>query len=248
MSITVDPADFPRVLDSIRIRHQILCHSVQVALFADPSDVRRLRLQHQEVLDFDSFVEQHQDAIPVDELNTAHESIENMLAALDNAIQRDQSSDPPELAVSWKNRTEVGPGRPRIEISREYLEVLTRESGPTGIAKRLSCSSRTVRRRALEYGLVDPTPPVYTDEVQADDSVLRTYRSYTRAVSILNDEGLDRLVASVLESFPDYGRRRMKSALIALGHNVPARRLTQSLNRVRQVPLGVEGSGAGYAS
>ncbi|KAJ7604237.1 hypothetical protein B0H17DRAFT_1154537, partial [Mycena rosella] len=52
----------------------------------------------------------------------------------------------------------------------------------------------TVRRRALQYGLVQPGHPVYTDTPQANGTVSRLYSSTSRPVSTLSDENLDALL------------------------------------------------------
>lgn len=54
--------------------------------------------------------------------------------------------------------------------------------GPTEIAAIVGCSARTIRRRALEQGLVEPGQPVYVDHINEDGSLTRFWTSSTGGV------------------------------------------------------------------
>ena len=149
---------------------------------------------------------------------------------------RHLSSDPadgPNLVVS--HRVATG-GRPRVEINPETLQAALQLRGPTHLATLFNCAPRTIRRRALEYGLVQPGTAVYTDRPRANGDVVRTYSSTSRPVSILTDEGLDAYLTSILEVFPNFGRRMLIGRLKADGHHVPRSRITASYLRVHGAP------------
>jgi hypothetical protein len=157
-----------------------------------------------------------------------------MIDALNDA--RHQSSDLPTaptlVVTSW---TSSG-GRPRVDIDPNVLAQALELRGPTHLQNVFNVSSRTIRRRALEYGLVEPGVPVYTDTPQADGSVSRTYTSTSAPVSTISDEELDSLLAAALETFPNFGRRMLKGQLRTLGHRVPRERIAASYLRVHGSP------------
>jgi hypothetical protein len=159
-----------------------------------------------------------------------------MVNALDQACH--QSSDPPDgpmLIVSHTTKSRRR-GRPRIEIDPAFLSQALDLRGPSHISSVLHCSSRTVRRRALEGGLVSPGHPVYLDHILPDGTTGRVYTSSTRPVSTLTDDQLDQLVTSILEIFPRFGRRMLTGRLKDSGHHVPRDRLTASYLRVHGSP------------
>jgi hypothetical protein len=176
---------------------------------------------------------QHHNLFEASEFATLERSINAMVDALDQACH--QSSDPYQgQQLQVISRVQTGRrGRPRVEINQDFLQYALALRGPTGISKSLqSCSSRTIRRRALEHGLVDPGAPVCTEEDLPDGQVARVYTSSTRAVSTLSDPELDALLTSILQVFPDFGRRMLSGRLLAQGHNVPRERITDSYLRV----------------
>lgn len=159
-----------------------------------------------------------------------------MIAALNQACHR--SSDPPDsspLVVAQPVHTGRR-GRPCIEIDPAVLSYALTLRGPSHLAGPFHCSSRTVRHRALEQGLVAPAPPVYSDQHQPDGTVLHAYTSTTRPVSTLTDHELDTAVAAILEVFPSFGRRLLNGRLKAEGHHVPRERLMSSYLRVHGTP------------
>lgn len=122
---------------------------------------------------------------------------------------RHLSSDPPDgpqLVVS--HRVATG-GRPRIEIDPHVLQAALNLRGTTHLRTVFNCGPRTIRRRALELGLVEPGAPVYNDQARPDGTAVRTYASTSRPVSTLTDDELDGLLTSILEVFPDFGRRML---------------------------------------
>jgi hypothetical protein len=157
-----------------------------------------------------------------------------MVDALDNASTI--SSDLPDApAVVFGERIhDGGPGRPSVNINPSDLAVLS--SGRTTlqqVATVYDCSTRTIRRRLLEFGLATAGPPVYTDEEQPDGSITRTYHAGSRSdLSKLTDEELDRIMLSIYEQFPTFGRRMIDGYLIQLGERVPRSRIEASYLRV----------------
>ena len=93
------------------------------------------------------------------------------------------------------------PGRPRIEFNPDFLAEALDLRGPSHIAPVFHCSPMTVRRRALESGLTQPGHPVYTNVQEADGTITRAFTSSTRPVSMLTDDALDHIIASILEIF-----------------------------------------------
>ncbi|KAG1866077.1 heterokaryon incompatibility protein-domain-containing protein [Suillus subluteus] len=92
-----------------------------------------------------------------------------------------QSVDPPDappIQASYVVPT-GRPGRPRIEIEPSILASAIALHGPTHLAAVFQVSARTMRRCALEYGLVEPGAPVYVDYEAEDGTVTRFYTSST---------------------------------------------------------------------
>ena len=144
---------------------------------------------------------------PAAEFALLEQSIADMVSSLDQASN--QSQDPLQeepLIVAFCVQQPGRRGRPRLEFDPAFLAAALELRGPTGIASVFRCSSRTVHRRAVDYGLLEPGEPVYTDHLQPDGTIQRSYRSSTRPVSVLTDEQPDTLVANILQTFPMFGR------------------------------------------
>jgi hypothetical protein len=124
-------------------------------------------------------------------------------------------------------------GCPRTEINPQFLQYALELRGPTGISKSLqTCSSRTVRCRALEYGFVEPGDPVCMEEEHPDGEVVQVYTSSTAPSSTLSDEQLDSLILSILQVFPTFGRCMLCGHLLAQGHQVPCECIKNSYLQV----------------
>ncbi|KAI0349784.1 hypothetical protein OH77DRAFT_1383846, partial [Trametes cingulata] len=137
------------------------------------------------------------------EYQVLRESLSRMLGDLRDACH--QSLDPPDsspLIVAQSART-GGPGRPRLEINPRFLEFALDLRGPTQIAEVLGCHPRTVRRRAIELGLAQPAPPVFSTMQDATGGIVRAHTSSTNPVSLLTDEELDAAVVFVTHAFVD---------------------------------------------
>lgn len=163
-------------------------------------------------------------------------SVHEMLRLLHEAVNN--SLDPPDaphLTTSYLVHT-GRPGRPSVYIPRDVLAAALQYRGPTHLAPIFSCSSRTVRRIALEYGLVEPGPPVYVDYIDEAEEVHRFYTSSTGASSDLSDDELDALISDIVERFPNFGRRMIDGHLKHLGHSVPRSRVQAAYLRVHGPP------------
>ena len=166
------------------------------------------------------------------------EGIANMLQALEAAARESHDPPPPEAIIVSRPIHTGRPGRPRIEINPIFLEVALDLRGPTGIAPVVGTAARTVRRRALEHGLVEPGPPVYVDTPDPNNPgvFIRRYTSSTPVVTTLTNEQLDTLVSQALEIFPSFGRRMLDGFFRAIQEHVPRERIRASYERVRGAP------------
>jgi hypothetical protein len=158
-----------------------------------------------------------------------------MVTALNEASSR--SADPPETGLSITHRRSEGRvGRPKIHINPTFLSSALQLRGPARLSTIVDCHPRTVRRRALELGLVTPGEPVYRDTTADDGSITRTWTSTTSPVSVISDEELDLEINDVLEIFPMFGRAMIAGYLRVKGLRIPITRITQSYHRVHGVP------------
>ena len=183
-----------------------------------------------------TYLLQHRNVIPPDEYTTLETSITTVISALDAAsnVSQDPISRPP-LVLSWQGSTGRR-GRPRKDCDPQFLAFAMDLRGPSGIAPVLGWSSKTVSRRALEYGLREPGTPVFRDYTHEDGSISRIHQSTTRPMSNITDEQLDHLVFDILQVFPHFGRSMLHGRLQAMGHHVPRERLRLSYIRVHGVP------------
>ncbi|KAJ7242125.1 hypothetical protein C8J57DRAFT_1084558 [Mycena rebaudengoi] len=222
-------------LENLRAAYRVLEANVIRTLRTQVGAPTQLGLQVDEALRFLNAAEQVCVCSTVlyfspSEYATMETSINTMVDQLDEA--RHLSSDPPEgtsLVVS--TRTLTG-GRPRVDIDPSFLSQALALRGTTHLENIFNCSARTIRRRALEYGIADPGHPVYTDTPLADGSSVRTYSSSAPAVSTLTDEELDTILTDILTVFPDFGRRMISGCLKAAGHRVPRDRIRASYIRI----------------
>jgi hypothetical protein len=180
--------------------------------------------------------EQHAQSIPPDELVIVRTSLTEMVHLLEDGC--DQSIDPPgPVQPSVVTVVHNGkPGRPRIEIDREFLDQALALRGPHTIGPLLGCHPRTVRRRALEYQMVEAAEPVRSQVVELDGAVRTIWTSTTPPMSTLTDEQLDRLMGDILQMFPHFGRRMIAGTLLSMGHRVSQTRVRDSYVRVWGAP------------
>lgn len=182
-------------------------------------------------------VQKFVDIFPPAEYAILQQGITAMLDDIDAASH--QSADPaqvPRPAVIHTILTGRR-GRPRKELNREFLETALELRGPQGISAALggSVSSRTVRRRALDYGLAEACPPVF-DIVLTPEGPTAVHTSSTAPVANISDDDLDASVSAILTTFPTLGRSMLDGGLRAQGLQVPRERAEASYQRVHGAP------------
>ena len=163
------------------------------------------------------------------EIYTMRQNCATMANAIDAVISTqttDRDLQPSPVTISEQAHTGKC-GRPTTEIDPTALQQLLELRGPQDTARLLGCSSRTVRRRALELGFVQPGAPVFTHETQPDGSVLKVFRRRDSAHS--TDEEVHAAVPVVLETYPDIGREKMVAALKAQGISATRRQVEAAL-------------------
>jgi hypothetical protein len=159
-----------------------------------------------------------------------------MIARLDEAAS--VSADPPTgPAIETTYLAHTGhQGRPRIEINPDILATALEMRGPTQLASVFNTSARTIRRRALDYGLAEPGEPVFATYVDEDGTIHQFHTSSTAPASNLSDDELDTIMRQIVQTFDGYGRRMISGHLSYLGHHVPRPRLRESYLRVYGPP------------
>lgn len=162
---------------------------------------------------------------------------------IDLHLAKRRSADVPDAPpINPITRIQTGRrGRPRIQIDPDILATSIQLRGPTELGTVFGVSSRTVRRRALEQGLVQAGEPVYVEFENQDGSTSRIYTSSTGSQSDLTDAQLDSIMLQILQSYPDFGRRMIDGHLRYLGHHVPRSRIQASYGRVNGPPVAAFG-------
>ncbi|KAG6906726.1 hypothetical protein DXG01_012416 [Tephrocybe rancida] len=223
-------------VSTIRSGYAELGRQVTTALRTQRGDAARLEQHCSDCTRLLEILTMHSAAFNPEELTVIHGSVQQMIEYLQEASRL--SLDPPEAPFhSLTSTVSTGqPGRPRIEIDSNILTLGLELRGPTHLAQVFNCSSRTIRRRALELGIVTPGEPVYVDYEHEDGTIHRIYRSSAGASSTLNDDSLDEIMSYILEAFPSFGRRMIDGHLKHLGHHIPRSRIQASYQRVCGVP------------
>jgi hypothetical protein len=146
--------------------------------------------------------------------------------------------DAPPPTTTYTARVTGRRGRPRKEMHPSLLEASLQHAPKTHLESIYDCSSRTLRRRALEYGLEMPGEPVYVDVVDEDGRQFRVFASKnpTSRLSDISDTELDELVLYIITAFPAFGRRMIDGHLKYMGQRVPRARVEASYSRVVGVP------------
>lgn len=179
---------------------------------------------------------QHQHVFAAEEYGIFQASMQDIIRELDVAIyEANEPSDEPPLPVTQTVRR-GGRGRPQVEIDETFLRSAFEVRGPSYIGDLLGVSARTVRRRALQLGLVEPQAPVFSTVEGKDGELIHLHTTSTRPVSTLTDDELMGFVVQSTELFPYVGARSIRSDLLNFGHRVPLKRVSALLNRVRGVP------------
>lgn len=136
-------------------------------------------------------------------------NFDNLLSAISDMIGHLHSS-------IWDQSLLPRRGRPPLNISEQVLSgLLELEFTQVEIAQMLGCSTRTVHRRLVEFGL----------------SRLTQYTT-------ISDTELDVLVESFVSNFPTAGQKTLAGHLSTLGYRIQRFRIRESLYRVD--PWGVQ--------
>jgi hypothetical protein len=156
-----------------------------------------------------------------------------MIVALDEAYHI--ASDLPDSTLQVVEYHETGrPGRPRIEFEPSFLSFALELRGPTDIARVFRCSPRTIRRRALELGLLRAGQEPFR-VIESDGTAVRFHNGPQKRtrLSDISDDDLDTVISTILRDFPDFGRRMIDGRLRSQGLLVPRSRIRASFQRVR---------------
>ncbi|EDR10741.1 uncharacterized protein LACBIDRAFT_324608 [Laccaria bicolor S238N-H82] len=218
-------------LKNIRAAYLVLLDRVHLALRTQLGDVARLSQQRDEAVRLLEAAEQLQDHFPPAEFSILQQSLAAIVNSLDQA--RHESADPPDepQLVVVTRKSGGRPGRPRVEIDPTFLREALALRGPSGLKPIFNCDARTVRQRALEYGIATPGTPVFVPQMQPDGVINAMRSTSTRGISALTNDKLDALLSSILEIFPTFGQRMIAGRLKASGHHVPRERITESFLR-----------------
>ena len=107
-------------------------------------------------------------------------------------------------------------GRPQLKISEFQLSsLLEQDFTQVEIAQILGCSTKTVHRRLVQFGL-----------------------SHFVQYAVITDKDLDALVENFVATFPTAGQKTLAGHLSSLGYRIQRVRVRDSLYRVD--PLGIE--------
>ncbi|KAF7329414.1 hypothetical protein MKEN_00203300 [Mycena kentingensis (nom. inval.)] len=227
-------------LNNLRAAYHVLERNVIRTLQTHRGFESELAYQVQEVLQLLSAAERHEQRFPAEEWDILQQSTQDMLDQLEAARYENPDPLPPTTKpIVLTTHTSTG-GRPRIDIDPAILsEARTLRSG-RDLGRTFNCSARTLRRRAVDYGLESPaTAPVFVETSHPDGSVTRTRTqasSSTVPPPVLSDEDLDGYMAQILETFPTAGRGMIDGHLRAAGVDVPRERVIASYLRVHGSP------------
>jgi hypothetical protein len=147
--------------------------------------------------------------------------------------------DPPAPGLQVSHRVKGRVGRPWVKIDRNFLESALQVWGPHQLRMVMKCSPRTIRRQALEFGLTQEAPPVFQTVPNLDGTVSQTWFSSSTPARLAvaeDPDALDRLVRSVLHTFPNFGRQKLDGILKARGYRIPRERLRESYVRIHGTP------------
>ena len=143
-----------------------------------------------------------------------------MLRALEesaSASQDDLTGDPIPLALT----TGCGqPGRPRIQIDKQWLAYANQGMTTKDIAKAVGCAPRTVRRYLILYGLSEPAPPVIQHVERPDGTYAKEWHPTgpTRSAIRNDPERLDGMVKKILDRFPNYSLNFVRASCLSRPH------------------------------
>ncbi|KAJ3508346.1 hypothetical protein NLJ89_g5807 [Agrocybe chaxingu] len=202
-----------QILNNFRISYLNLSRNVQRALLTQVGDRIRLGEQREEVIRFSEAARTHRACFPADEWITLENSLNAMVAGLDQACL--QSSDPVEGQLVVAQKVKGKRGRPKVEINKAFLEEALTHRGLVELGEVFQCSARTVRRRALDHGIAQPAPPVFSPQPEEDGAItIRRNPPPARDLQLSNEE-LDLKIHDIITQFPHFGRVMITGTLKA---------------------------------
>ncbi|RPD64532.1 hypothetical protein L226DRAFT_385429 [Lentinus tigrinus ALCF2SS1-7] len=169
-------------LQHFRAAYQALTQRVYAILDAQADDDAVLLQVRTLALDLRDAAARYRDVFSADEYLTLEDSIERMVFDLDDAGHEPEFIDQPEPPVIQDVKSGRR-GRPWKLIDRDFLEHALQTESPAHVARLLNCSSRTVRREALRYGLVAPGARSVLRTVIHEDGTTSRIRTYVSAPS-----------------------------------------------------------------
>jgi hypothetical protein len=183
---------------------------------------------------------QHGHLFPSTELSVVLRNIAAIMQELD--LARYRSIDPPNQApIDLASRPSHGKrGRPRVQPNISLLSSGFAVTTTVNLSRLYRCSPRTLRRRAIEYGIQTPRPqpsslrptPFAGLEPTSIDTVSRQISEETA----ITDELLDHTLHQIIQDFPYFGRRMLTAALFRAGIWVSRARLRASFIRINGAP------------
>ena len=154
-----------------------------------------------------------------------------MVHALD--IAEHASMDEPEEEVVIVDEQMTGErGRPKLVIHEDFLRDAIKIHTWAELGCRFGCNPRTVRRRAIELGLVEPCPPVRQLHIDENGHEYETITSYTPAMADLTEEEIDSILRQIYDVFPSFGREMIRAQFRLYGFRVSRERIRAAQERV----------------
>jgi hypothetical protein len=165
-------------------------------------------------------------------INEMLEHLEIARSTLRNPVHDD------ERIEFMQNTHSGGPGRPKIEFNHDLLAEALRLRGPAGVARSVPASARTIRRRALDYGIQTPGRPVYTIEEDQNGQPTRRWSPHNSSLRLtpISVEQLDAMLTDALTSCPEFGRSMSIGYFRAYGIRISRQQLRESYLRVQGGP------------
>ncbi|KIL62766.1 hypothetical protein M378DRAFT_52448, partial [Amanita muscaria Koide BX008] len=216
--------------------YERLSEQVRVTLHTQVGNARGLHDVQMEVRAFCDSAHNMRERVPPLDFISLEGSLAKMLDSLQAAKRNALEPANPGVQVSFRVAGVCGQaGRPRVEINKNYLEHVLDIRGPYELTDVFKCSARTIRWRAVEYGLRGPGLAPFLNEELPDGSLARRWVSsgkWVRSAISGNAVALETVIASVLATFPGYGRCKVDGALRAQGIRVPRNCLIAAIQRL----------------
>ncbi|KAK1217799.1 hypothetical protein PQX77_019534 [Marasmius sp. AFHP31] len=170
--------DTGAILNGFRLHYQQFRDAVNTANSHDNPNVFLFQMLGDDLQLFSEIAAQNQNVfVDTAEYHQLQENIQLMI--LDMRVMRERAEEathhgqPPLIQYV----SDGGPGRPSIQINRDFLAWAYTERSASGIAHFLGISRRTLRRALLEYGIVQPGEDPFDREESEDEEVEHAHHS-----------------------------------------------------------------------